>query len=466
MPRKRQILALAAASIFAGQSLAQDAQTADPDLPDLGPIKQKLTELRGLEFKRDVPSAVQSLDDFGNMVTEEMDATFPKEQRAGIVQGLMRLGFLTEPIDFGEEFTNALKTQAAAYYDPKSGRFYYLAVDMPGMTINAVAAHELVHALQDQHYDLKELQNKLEALGKAVPRDDDRILAARYLVEGEATYVQMLFQQPTLVGNKTSQEMIFRTMAEMDVEDMVKMAERQLEMMGDDNPMAEAARAMGDIPPYILYPLNAAYTNGAFFVLRARQRAMEQGDSWQGVADVYSDLPASTEQVMHPERYTLRRDARTEIPLPAVPTLNAAGWTRVDCAIHGEFYLSLMLRQCGVQRGKARQAANGWDGDIYEAFQNAEGDTAIVFASTWDSEDEAREFFEAYLLGTDGKYQDKKVLAGDVETGRVAFDCGEGLGAGYVVLRGREVFAVEGFTQALGALALTELLALPILHID
>ena len=110
------------------------------------------------------------------------------------------------------------------------------------------------------------------------------------------------------------------------------------------------------------------------------------------------------------------------------------------------------------------EAARGWDGDVYAAFQNGSGQTAIVLATTWDSETDAREFFKAYAAATGGKYESRVVRAGDVEAGRIAFDCGDGLGSGYVVLRGREVFAVEGCSESVGALAMTELLSLPIEH--
>jgi hypothetical protein len=61
--------------------------------------------------------------------------------------------------------------------------------------------------------------------------------------------------------------------------------------------------------------------------------------------------------------------------------------------------LGIMLRKHG-----SKAAAAGWDGDRYAVFEGPEGRLGLVWVSTWDSEDEAREFFKGYVA-----YQTSKV---------------------------------------------------------
>jgi hypothetical protein len=54
--------------------------------------------------------------------------------------------------------------------------------------------------------------------------------------------------------------------------------------------------------------------------------------------------------------------------------------------------LAVMLKKHG---GAA--AAAGWDGDRYAVFEGPEHKLGLVWATTWDSEDDAREFLRGYV---------------------------------------------------------------------
>lgn len=69
------------------------------------------------------------------------------------------------------------------YYVPRD-KTLYLYDDLAGNYEKGVLIHEMVHALQDQHFDLEKLQVSLH---KENP-DDDRALALAALVEGDATF--------------------------------------------------------------------------------------------------------------------------------------------------------------------------------------------------------------------------------------------------------------------------------------
>ncbi|MGI9013982.1 MAG: hypothetical protein ACR2GY_07015 [Phycisphaerales bacterium] len=478
MPRTF-LLPLLAGSLAFSVSLNSAAQSdveSPPAAQDSGPVEdldvimRQLEEIRGLKFIRDVPARVQPLDDFKAYVERDIDATFPPEIFNNMMDGLMRLGMVKERFDMGEEFTNALLSQAAAYYDPETGTFFYLMADMPLSALRTVAAHELVHALQDQHYDLKTFLSDLESeVGGDGPRNDDRVLALRALVEGEATYVQTLWQMAdmnmAMDNNPAMEEMSLKMMANMDIDQLAQMAKQQMNALDEDDPMAKAIADMENIPSYILRPLYAAYMNGAYFTMKVRR----SGEAWQELAATYKDLPASSEQVLHPDKYiNADRDDPTVLTLPEFECLAESDWTPIDSAIHGEMYLNLLLREQGDARRAADAATQGWDGDIYQAWRNDAGDVMIALATTWDSEADALEFLKAWKRIVPRKYAESEVTAFDEDVARnvvwLAYSCGEEQGHGLAVRRGREVFVVEGASAELAEKMADEMMRCKIEH--
>lgn len=469
MPRPRLLAAVLAclaspAVVFAAAPAPQDDAdpAAEPEFPRLDEIEPLLEEVRKLKFRRDVPAERQSAEDFRAYVEEELQETMPAEDFDDIVAGLEALGMVRERFDLGREIVDAMVSQAGAYYDPESGTFYYLMTDVDPFVLKILAAHELVHALQDQHFDLQAMVERMEELADPEQgvRQDDLVLAWRSLVEGEATYVQNLWQVKSLSGNDLTANPEMERAAlgltfDTDLYALARMGVPGGVLEGD---LAEAMEAMKDIPPYLMVPLYAAYMRGGNFTMRVRQAG-----GWDAVDAVYTDLPASTEQILHPEKYLAEdRDDPTPITLPDLPSLAEAGWEPIDAAVHGELYLNLLLRQAGLDRAAADRAAAGWDGDVYRAWRREDGRILLALATTWDTPEDATEFFDALGTATRHRYAGREPVEDDAA--RVRFE-GED-GGSLLVRRDREVFLVRGGEPAeLDALA-EKLLATPVGHRD
>ena len=464
---------------LAGMGLAGDPPSEPPAvteaLPDLTGIKQDLTELRGLPFLKDVPAEKQSVKDFGRFLQTELDKTFPPQRAADMQAALLRLGMLLESIDIGDEFRNALLSQAGAYYDPATGKFFYLMANVSGDMLKMIASHELVHAIQDQHFHLGPLMEKLDRTFTEGVRQDDQILAVRYLVEGEATYLQTLWQTISARGLRDPQSksykqaertahLLVRVQGGLDTAFLVQINKLAVAFMGDaGDEIAAAINSMDRIPPYILHPLISAYTGGAVFVMN-----LEQSGGWEAVSQAYADLPRSSEQVMHPDKFATRRDEPTLLTLPDMGYLDDAGWTPIDSAVHGEFYLNLLLRNFGSQPGEAVIATSGWDGDLYRAYRRGDGRVMFVLATTWDTEKDARQFFSAYQAILPTKCQlPRSVEEFRVAPGEIAYPSGTAADdTGRLVQRGREVFVVEGAPDDLVTRIMRDLEAAAIEHVD
>jgi hypothetical protein len=117
-------------------------------------------------------------------------------------------------------------------------------------------------------------------------------------------------------------------------------------------------------------------------------------DARGGLTDIdgaLSDLPPTTEQVMHPELYPQ--------PAPEAPDIadrSAAlgpGWGDLDVMQVGEEWLRAMLR-LALDAGDAGEAAAGWNGGTYRAWTDGR-DTAVLLKTSWDTPDDAAVFADA-----------------------------------------------------------------------
>ena len=85
----------------------------------------------------------------------------------------------------------------------------------------------------------------------------------------------------------------------------------------------------------------------------------------------------------------------------------------------------------------------GWDGDRYAVFEGPKGKLGLVWVSTWDSEDDAREFVRGYAACQSDKVENLGGLPRRLPDSIWRND-GDSL---YVVERhGRDVIVVEGFS--------------------
>jgi hypothetical protein len=72
-------------------------------------------------------------------------------------------------------------------------------------------------------------------------------------------------------------------------------------------------------------------------------------------------------------------------------------WKRISSDVNGEFGFYLILDQFLKSPAESRRAAAGWGGDRFDLYENAQGEVVYVSVSTWDTETDAHEFFDAYV---------------------------------------------------------------------
>jgi hypothetical protein len=360
-------------------------------------IQAEVSALRGLPFKRPVRYGVQTRKQFRAFVREELDREMPPSLRSGLSRSYAQMGFVTEGFDLTRALEDALTTQVAAYYDPRGRALWVLGGKRPAGAASApgdeVIAHELEHALQDQHFDLVELDG-----GEANRRglDDDERTARHFVAEGEAMFVMMAWQMGSGAGSErrlgplavAGLRMSVTMLAAADMVDLLSVV-RQGGAAGVLSAEDRAdLQALARLPPVIAIPLVEPYLKGALLVSEVWARA-----GWAAVDDLFRHPPASTEQALHPvEKFLAGRDPPVRIQAAPLPPL-LKGATPLGSEVLGELGWRIYFKTC--QQPGGDQAAAGWGGDRYWSWL-LRGRPLVLTATRWDSEGEAREFFSAY----------------------------------------------------------------------
>jgi Zn-dependent peptidase ImmA (M78 family) len=364
-----------------------------------------------------VRSGVQSRAEIEQMIVRNLNESATPEEMAATEAALRKLGLVPADFQYRAFLVQLLTEQVAGYYDPKTQEFYLADwIDLDGF--RPVMAHELVHALQDQHFNLRRFEDWPK-------HDSDAELAAHSLVEGDASFLMMQY----VVQNPARQLAFLKSM-----------------MAGGAGASEKIEKAPRVLRESLLFP----YLKGTSFVTQVYKRG-----GWEAVTAAYKSLPQSTEQVLHAEKYEAR-EAPQKVALRDVSASLGKGWRMADHDVEGEWGLYLLLDQFLQSADASRRASEGWGGDRYALFlgPNRATDVLVAHKTVWDTEQDAREFFDAYASRTTKRYGVEPAEV--AESGRQLWKTKEG---GVVVERlGSAVIILEGVPEAADAKALLKLL--------
>jgi hypothetical protein len=360
-----------------------------------------------------VPLVAVSATEARGMLEREVRHQFTPGEWATIGRVYIALGLLPAGTDLEQAFLDLYSAQLAGFYDPVDRRmvlvnealrtgFFTSAVesvirrDLAG---EMVLAHELTHALQDQHFGL--------STGRADVGDDDAQLALRAVYEGDATlagYAAVLgkLRPGAAVG-------------------LAHKLERVPNQMAHDYP---------DIPALIRESIVFQYVAGVNFVSWAYKNA-----GWEGVNALLARPPRSTEQILHPEKYFVHPENPVHVQLGALAPYLRGEWQLAEEATLGELTIRVLVERF-FDRVRATEVAAGWDGDRLMALSQGQ-ELALVWLTAWDSERDATEFFSAWAT----------ILAGRHPGAASASDAVISLSGPqpyYLERRGSKVLAIEG----------------------
>jgi hypothetical protein len=213
--------------------------------------------------------------------------------------------------------------------------------------VRATIAHELTHAIDDQHFELER-----PAIEES---DGEEGFGFSALVEGNAVRVEEAYL------------------------DTLSAAER--DQYADEEAELAEGFPQFSIPTAVIQTLIAPYVTGPVLV----DHILEEGGQPR-LDEAFAEPPITSEQVLEPEVFIDGEGPRAVTP----PTADGAVASQ---GAFGAFLLGLVLRD-EISGSDAREAVDGWGGDAYVAW--ADGDRSCIRASfVGDSEDDTGEIASA-----------------------------------------------------------------------
>ncbi|WP_193570248.1 MULTISPECIES: Hvo_1808 family surface protein [Halorussus] len=337
----------------------------------------RVEAIRCIEFNQSVPVSVISRQQFQR-----------QQERRNVSEGLRKFDNVKfEALLLVNESADSIAVQnrnrasgVLGYYSPRRDEIVVIAESAEQLRIDELTlAHELMHAWQDQQFNLSggELQAQLR----------DQVNARNGVIEGDASYVETLYEERCGAGWECL-----------------------------DAPRPSAGQ-LANIGVYLLK--YQPYSDGPAFI----RTAYEFG-GWDAVDQLYRDPPASTEQVIHPLKY--RSDPPTNV---TIDDTAEGSWERVNAPNRpgygqlGEAAAMMMFVYPYYDSGGRTQIvprdewfdynqsggvstfdplnyesdySAGWDGDRLHVYENEAGEFGYVWRLAWDSPQDAQQFVEGY----------------------------------------------------------------------
>lgn len=378
------------------------------------------------------------------------DESAKRLQRSEIV--LKKFGLLDRDFQLGPFLLSLLREQIAGFYDNKTKTINLLDY-LPPDAQRPVLAHELTHALQDQHTDLLKWQNQsMNVIAKNVKEDNEHIqsdesdTARDAVLEGQAMAV--FFDYALRASGKTLQQM----------PESLPGIEAS---MGDSSDSPILARAPLVLKESLIFP----YREGVGFIGTILAKS-GPNTAFSGALD---RPPSSSFEILHPDAYL----GHVRVPVLQLPDLHPlldADYNAYDVGVMGEVDVR-MLTELFAGPEVATQLSPNWRGGIYYAVQRKSAVTpaerastaslGLAYLSRWSSPEAAKRFAELYAAQFARKYQRAaRDLAAATGEDEQIYNTEEG--PAIVVIAGRSVLTLEGFELPLARkLELTMLAAEP-----
>lgn len=321
--------------------------------------------VRGLKFTRDVKTAAVDRKEVPERLRAEMVRSLPYsiDDYMLILRTLHFVDAKASNQELVPQLLGLFESQVLAFYDPRTHTYYSINQPSPAMKElpnlqmmeDAVAIHELTHALQDQHFDIGRND-------EALKDDWDASLAYHSLIEGEASVVMMASMLDKM-GQKL--DTLMQNDAVMDAMSSAAATPQTID---------------ASVPPYFVKSLVFPYFAGMKFVIAAYKRG-----GWAAVDKVYANPPRSTREILHPDDYFARVAAKTPTLVPPIAKIEGA---KLLTAEHvGEWHWGFLVGE---------ENARGWVNDRVSVARNDAGATTVLTESLWDDAAHAKLFAAAY----------------------------------------------------------------------
>ncbi len=329
--------------------------------------------IRGLKFQSMVNITVISRDRRRELTrTETMDYEF-RQWNTQIWKALFIIG---EDEDVADEFERVRSESVKGYYRIGTGNITMVARNPEAVDLDVeTLVHELIHALQDQHYNLS--SDQFQGVVQ------DRQLGRQGLIEGDSEYVRMQY------------------VSRCEFEWECLPLQRQ---QGPDETVQELNLGLWGV-------LYQPYADGPAYV-----QAIVDRYGWEAVNNLYFSPPSTSRELIHQELFFEPRIRFNDTSTDGWQRYQEFGFDGADSV--GEASVYMMFWYQSVEYGAnvvdtaefnndpnpyssynyVSESSSGLIGDRLVPYRNARtGESGYVWVLEWESEDDVTEFAWDYF---------------------------------------------------------------------
>src|SRR5437660_8498802 len=269
----------------------------------------QMSQITGLKLVTPLKKSLRSREEIRAYVITQMNEEKNAAERYADQRSAEAFGLLPKGFDLDSFMVNVLTEQVEGLYDPKA-REFYIADWSPLGDQRMVMAHELTHALEDQHF-------QIEAWLRAARPNEDAELARDAVLEGSAMAAMVDY---LMLGTGRS------------LKDLPEFDPSMLLGELESTPTLEKA------PPFLKDALIFPYIGGLNF-----SAAVMRNIGWSALPRVFEKPPVSTQQILHPALY---RSGKTlaNVALPQLEKVIGNYWSKLDENNMGEYGWNEVLK--------------------------------------------------------------------------------------------------------------------------
>lgn len=333
----------------------------DASFSRINSIVKTLSEISGLSEKHPVPYGRMNKNQLRKFLIKRIRKTLKPEEIRADELALKMFGLVPQDFDLKKSTLDLLTEQAAAFYDYDAKKLFLLEGESFNDEIETLA-HELAHALADQHFKLGDY---IDDTGD----NDDANLARTAVVEGQASWLMLAYALK--VNGKPPEP-----------------TKQMLEQTFEDDSGSGEFPVLKSSPLYIQQSLLFPYSEGTLFF-----NAVYHREGKTAFAAVFTEPPSDTAQIIHPDRY-FKGVKSTRPKLPRLP--GETDSDEINSGVVGEFDHEVMLWQYSNETKAKELAAHVRGGDFRIVSEGDDDHPVLVYASQWDSAASGERFFAAY----------------------------------------------------------------------
>jgi hypothetical protein len=378
-----------------GQSLAEQARTLRKDHSEetkmtaedtkklfaaVDQIANFASEDSGFPLHSPVRRRIISPDDLEKSARANLSKPEYEDRFARSELTMKKIGLLPRNFDLKDFLVKSQRKGIAAYYDDRTKSISLLNT-IPFEEQEAVLAHELTHALQDQNYDL-------HAWMKSVDDNDESSTARRAAVEGQATIVFIDYFLARVGRSVENTPGIIYRMEDPAVK------------------FAVDSQLMHTAPMILRESGTFPYHDGLIF----EGELLQAGGKKLAFPGVFAHPPRTSHEIIQPRAY-LNREKISPVPVPNAQLVLGDTYELYDSGSMGELDVRALLSQLAT-RTLADDLSKSWRGGSYMAFhKKAAGaaaltsDLKLLYVSRWDSAEAAQRFAKFYVTAVPRRYQ-------------------------------------------------------------